>query len=261
MIYSPHPFSERLLCFGDGGAGKTEAALNVAHHTQAPMWFIESDLSAAAERIIHLDYPDIVDNVSIYPVDGWEELLEAMTEVINEQADPENDWVVIDSASPISYEWAQEWAIDEIYGDALSNVLINARKHFKRESDFKGAKLELGQWDLVKKEYRKFWRLIQRWKGHMILTAESKSIGYWDKDDKEVHNIYGFLGEYPDGQRKIRHAMGTTLFLEHPKVDTWQMTTVKDRGKTREALTREAFDEFALEYLVMTAGWKKGKNK
>src|SRR5690606_8084923 len=146
----------------------------------------------------------------------------------------------------------------QVYGDSLANVLLQARKNYKGTGDqFKVAKMELMQWDLVKKEYARFWRTIKRWKGHMALTAEAKQIGYWEKDDADAQRTYGRIGYFPNGQDKIRHAMATTLYLAHPKGDRWTMTTVKDRG--REEMDKAELEDFAEDYLVEVAGWRKKK--
>lgn len=261
-LYSPHPFPERLLLYADGGGGKTETALNIASHVEGAFYVIESDYSASWDRGIALGYPQIEDRVSITQVEDWVECHDALMHAV-EEGNPEEDWIVVDSASPVTYEWVQDWVLDQIYGDDLAQVLINARADArpapgKSAGDvFKGQKLELMNWDLVKKEYRKFWRLIKQWKGHMILTAEAKQIGYWDKDDADVQKTYSRLGYYPAGQNTIRHAMSTTLFLAQPRVEYWTMTTVKDRG--REQQDREEVTDFGIDYLVGVAGWKRRK--
>jgi hypothetical protein len=253
LLTNPNPFPERILFYADGGGGKTTAAASIAAVLEGNTRVIEHDYSAAWSRVLALQFPEATDRVEVETVDGWEELIDAFTRAVDEM-DPTRDMIVIDSASPISYEWVQEHTLETVYGDSLSDVLMNARKDWKGDNDkFKGARLELMQWDLVKKEYRKFWRLVQKWKGHMVLTAEAKQIGYWDKDDADAQRTYGKIGFYPAGQDKIRYAMATTLFLNHPKHGEWRMTTVKDRGRVEQ--DREPFDNFALDYLVGVAGW------
>lgn len=256
MLQNDLPFSERFLLYGDGGGGKTETAVNIASHVPGQFYVLESDYSAAWDRTIATRYPEVASRCEVTQVEDWEQFVAEFERVV-EAGDPELDWVVIDSASPCTYEWVQEWVLDQIYGDDLTSILLNARKNAKDDKQFKGQKLELMNWDLVKKEYRKFWRLIQKWKGHMILTAEAKQIGYWDKDDNEAQKVYGTIGYYPAGQQTIRHAMATTLYLDHPRAGQWRMTTVKDRG--REEQDKEMVDDFGLDYLVGVAGWKKRK--
>jgi hypothetical protein len=261
-IESPHPFAERFLLYADGGGGKTETAVNIASHVAGRFWVIESDYSAAWDRAIALGYPDVADRCEVTAVDDWQSCITELTRVVQE-GDPDQDWIVVDSASPITYEWVQDWVLDQIYGDDLASVLIETRRNARPANGksagdiFKGQKLELMNWDLVKKEYRKFWRTIQSWKGHMILTAEAKQIGYWDKDDADVQKTYAQIGYYPAGQQTVRHSMSTTLYLAHPKTGRWTMTTVKDRG--REEMDREDVEDFGRDYLQTVAGWTRVK--
>lgn len=92
----------------------------------------------------------------------------------------------------------------------------------------------------------------------MVLTAEAKSIGKRDLEkDADAKRLYGPLGYFPSGQDTIRHAMSTTLFLDHPNMGEWRLTTIKDRQ--REEQDKLSVGEFAIDYLMAVAGWQRVK--
>ena len=256
-LISPHPFPERILLFGGGGAGKTTTALNIASHlAEGEMHVLDADYSGAYERAIHTDYAEVKDRVHVHECDdNWDTFI-SMFEGLVATADPEHDWIVVDPVSP-SYDWVQNWVLGAVHGDKdLARTLMELRRTFPADKDYAVARSNLMNWELVKKEYAKLYRAIQRWKGHLILTAEAKAVGNRE-DDTGIKMLYGPLGFMPAGQKQLPHVAATNLFLSHPKRGRWEVTTIKDRN--REELDREPIEDFGLDYLVMVAGWGVAK--
>lgn len=256
LFESPWPFSERILLYGGGGSGKTNSILNIALHVSSQLHVVEADISQSYERGLATDFEEATDRVHIWPMDDWATCLEALETAID-VADPEEDWLAIDSASPCTYSWVQDWTMEQMYQNDLPHMLMELRhKHADDSKEFFAAKSDLMQWDIVKKEYAKFWRLLGSWRGNLIMTAEAKQI-YRDalKKDPEAKMLYGVLGVYPDGQSQIRHAMSTTLFMDHPETWEWRYTTIKDRN--REPQDKKNIEEFAVDYLANVAGWTR----
>lgn len=253
-IVNTNPFSERILLFGGGGVGKTNTVLSVAAGiAEGEMHVVESDYSLAYDRALATDFAEAADRVHVYAATpDWQDFLSRVQEAVT-AANPECDWLVIDPVSS-SWDWVQEWALDAQYGMDLVQMLVDLKKQYGTDSKGYGAALsEMMNWNLVKKEYAKLYRAIQRWKGHLILTAEAKATGNREKDD-ETKMLYGPLGFKPAGEGRLKHIASTTLFLDHPKRGQWRMTTIKDRN--REEMERETIDNFAIDYLVARAGWE-----
>lgn len=252
-LESPHPFSERILLFGGGGVGKTNAALSIANHlNKGRMFVVEQDYSLAYERALTTDYSDARNKVEVLSSDPeWDSFISNVQASVD-QADPETDWIVIDPVSP-SWDWVQEWSLETQYGKDLPETLVELKRQFGTDTrGYSGALAEMMNWNLVKKEYSKLYKAIQRWKGHLILTAEAKAIGGGERED-EIKMLYGPIGFKPAGESRLRHVASTTLFLTHPRRGEWQVTTVKDRN--RQEMDREVIEDFALDYLVQYGNW------
>lgn len=256
-LQSPHPFSERFLFFGGGGVGKTNTCLNIIlHAAHGDMYVIDSDYSGAYERALATDFKEVADRVHVTESDpDWDAFIKSVQDAIA-TADPACDWIVIDPVSS-SYDWVQEWTLEQVHGGDLARMLMDLKKDHANDSKaYAAARSSLMNWELVKKEYSKLWRAIQKWKGNLILIAEAKAVRNDEKDD-ETRMLYGPLGFMPAGQANLKHVASTTLFLDHPKRGEWRMTTIKDRN--REELDREVIDSFAIDYLQQIAGWEMAR--
>lgn len=253
-LRSPHPFSERFLLFGGGGVGKTNTALTIIDHVAVgDMHVVEQDYSLAYERALATDFTDVADRVHVYESDPeWPSFIGNVEKAVA-AGDPDIDWLVIDPISS-SWDWVQEWALDEQYGKDMPEVLLELRKQYGLDKRaYAAAMADIMNWNLVKKEYARLWKAVQRWKGHLVLIAEAKAVPK-SEDDAEIKMLYGPLGFQPVGQASLRHVASTTLFLDHPKRGQWRVTTIKDRN--RSELDREPIDNFAIDYLQSVAGWE-----
>lgn len=259
-LESPHPFAERFLLFGGGGVGKSNTVLNIIEHAAVgEMHVVECDYSASYMRALATDFTEVQDRVHVAAVDPeWQSFIDAVNTAV-ETGDPEVDWLAIDPVNG-SYDWVQDWVLEKVHGGDLPRMLMELKKNNPDSRDYARARADLMNWELVKKEYNKLWRAIQRWKGHLVLCAEAKAVRNDEKDD-ETRMLYGPLGFMPAGQATLRHVASSTLFLDHPKRGEWRITTVKDRN--REELDREPVDDFSIDYLQQIAGWtmvRSGKN-
>jgi tRNA A58 N-methylase Trm61 len=178
-LTSPHRFNERILLIGGGGSGKTESVLTVARHVTGDVWVYDNDYSFAYNRALSTTFSDVDEagNVHVYEAQDttWESAMETLTEMVS-KADADNgDWLVIDSISP-TWGWVQNWFQEKVHGEDLAKHLIGLRAQYVDDDKaFNRAVLDDMNWPLVKKEYQRLYRIIQQWKGHLIITAEVRT--------------------------------------------------------------------------------------
>lgn len=257
LLESPHPFPERVLLFGGGGAGKTYCCLRIAQHIRGRMHVVESDFSMAWKRAIATEFPDVEDRVVLYEVENdWEPWTEVVAKVCAE-ADPDGDWVVIDSITP-SWDAVQDWFQEMVYGTDVANHMRELKaQHPNDASEYGRAVLETMNWPLVKKEYQaRAAKPLMKWPGNLVVTAEAKALPKKKVDDED-RLLYGVLGVKPAGYTRLHHLAATNLFLSHPAQGEWEMSTIKDRN--REEQWRLGMEDFAVDYLMGVAGWKRVK--
>lgn len=252
---SPHPFKERMLFFGGGGSGKTESVLNIARHITGDMWVYDNDYSFAYNRALATTYNDVDErgNVHVYEAEDttWQNCMATLTAII-EQADPTTDWLVIDSITP-TWGWVQNWFQERVHGDDLAEHLIKLKEQFVDDPKaYNRAVLDDMNWPLVKKEYARLYRIIQQWKGHLVITAEAKALGGREADEERM--LFGHLGFKPSGEGSLHHMASTNLFFSHAQRNTWTINTVKDRN--RDEVEHLQVESFAMDYLRDIAGWR-----
>lgn len=259
-LTTPHKFRERLLLVGGGGAGKTTCVLSVANAiADGHMYVVDNDYSAAYLRALATDFEDAAGQVTVVWCDPtWAEFITAV-ETIVERNNDEDNWLVLDSISP-SWDAVQEWYGDLVYSSNLGGMMADLRKGANNQADYVKQLGEMMNWPAVKKEYSRLYRALQRWHGHVILTAEAKSIQ--GERDADLKAIYGPVGYKPAGEGRLHHVTSTTLFVKKQQVgvrSTWKFTTIKDRNRDEvENAPIEAIDEggFADSYLREVAGWR-----
>lgn len=252
-LQSPHPFSERFLLFGGGGVGKTNTALNIASHLgRGHMHVLDADYSGSYNRALATEFGECADIVTVHEcAPEWGEFIDSFEKILSE-GDPAEDWITLDPVSG-SYDWVQEWVLEQVHGGDLARMLMELKRDAGDDTKaYAAARSNLMNWELVKKEYAKLWKGIQRWKGHLILVAEAKAVPK-NEDDTETKMLFGPLGFMPAGQANLKHVASTTLFLDHPKRGEWRITSIKDRN--RDELDREPIEDFGIDYLVNIAGW------
>lgn len=254
---------ERLLGYGGAGAGKTKAWLDIAQaYEDAGMdgEFHVLDTDYSVERMLYDGYPDLIESGRIkvtVPYDGWVDYTNFASGLSGLE---DEDWVIVDLMD-VSWEEAQEHYSNEVYGKDKGDYFVERRKAMKnpgKENMFEGST----DWNVIKPLYENFSKSIfYKHAGHTFVTAGGAAVsrggGSWG-DSKEVVATFGHVGIKPTGNKRLAHNVHTALFFEVTKKG-WKLTTAKDRE--REMLKGEMFDNFAQDYLVEIAGWKKPKKK
>lgn len=255
-IISPFKFRERQLLMGGGGAGKTSAALSQIQASRLPGHVIENDYSFAWSRALDTDFDGMQDQVEVIEVmPDWDTFIDGLEAVVKEHQDDKERWLVIDSVSP-TWEWVQSWYSNLANGNSLSRHMAELRRDADSTKDYQAALADTMNWPAVKSEYNRLWKAIMTWKGHLILTAEAKSIK--GERDSDLVRLYGPVGFKPVGEARLHHVTSTTLFLEHA-TKGWAFTSIKDRN--RAEVERKVVDSledggFSTSYLREVAGWQ-----
>ncbi len=193
----------------------------------------------------------------------WQATIDWLADTVRE-ADPEHDWIVLDSISP-TWEFVQSWYSQQVHGSDLAEMMVRVRRESANMAAFNANIVGEMTWPLIKREYSaKLYRPLQKWRGHLILTAQAKDLGKRDREDDTLSLLYGHIGFKPTGEGQLHHVASTNLFLDHPKHGVFRFTTVKDRN--REEVDKQTYDDFAVDYLQEIAGWepvvvKKGAAK
>lgn len=258
-IQSPFKFRERLLLMGGGGAGKTTAALSMIQASELPADVIDLDYSMAYDRAIDMDFEGARQYVTIHSIlPDWEPAIEAIESIVAEHGEDRDRWLVLDSISP-TWDLVQGWYVQLAMGSNIGKHMAELRRDADNTKDYQAQLSETMNWSAINKEYGRLYRAIMTWKGHLILTAEAKSI----KGEKDADQLalYGQVGYKPTGQNRLHHVTSTTLFLYHAKAG-YKFTTVKDRNrKEEEGKMIEAIDDggFSESYLRDVAGWQLAK--
>jgi hypothetical protein len=269
-IQSPWRSRERILSFGNESTGKSTALLHIARSalpTGARFWILDND--NAYDRLLETDFADIADHPGLlfagrdfgFDPYEWNGSTQSIAEAVGRIRDEHtpDDWLVIDFADKL---WAQvqEWFIENLFGSKPEDYLLQLRMSKTRKKDG-GDDVNLGifegfmDWPVINSQYHsKISRPVLRdLKGHLFWIAQGQKND--KQDDKQTQEIYGAYGSRPMGQKGSRHAMQTVIAFGRKRDGTYTLESMKDRG--REKWMGEAYTNFATDYLVNTAGWKR----
>jgi len=263
-LTTPHRFRERLLIYGTGGVGKTDAALSIAANiAEGHMFVVDNDYSYAYQRALETDYVDAADRVTVFECNAdWEAVIGALASAVEagladgEEAARDN-WLVLDSISP-TWEFVQTYITEQITGASSAEFLTQLRKESESLEAMNRTLVDQVPWNIVKKEYaQNIYIPLRNWPGHWIITAEAKKLGR--KENAEIVEWYQHLGVQPQGESRIHHVSATTLLLHRGKRDEYRLTTVKDRNREDQEdmeIPDSGHGGFAMSYLRDVAGWK-----
>jgi hypothetical protein len=231
---------ERMLLVGGPGSGKSWGAYQIA--TRMPhTYVIDNDFSWPKMMELHPS-PGTITLFDLQP-DDWAGIEQAFDFILDE-AGPD-DLLVLDSMTP-TWPAVQDWYTNEFYSKGLDEFFIEARKNGKDGVGLDGWK----DWSVINKKYGQLYRNINRFPGHVVLTAEAEPLG--DGADPEMRRIFGRVK--PRGQKSMAHKVDTILLMTNT-AKGYEMRPVKDRG--RELGDAEPVSDLFMSYMVARAGWTK----
>lgn len=273
-LHPTFPVAERILAYGDGGAGKTTNLLNIAkfaHLTKADIRFHIMDSDFAMDRMI-TGYPElpfgiwndpnfpitVESTLNIYPVFQWREYTAAL-DYIQRVARPQ-DWVAVDF---ISNAWSavQDNFVEEVFHQDVGQYFLKVRKTLKDDAKSLGALEGWVDWQVINPMY-KSWvnKLLFRGRYNIYCTAKSDNLSNDKKptEDSQTRQLFAQYGVKPVGQKDLPFQFHTILLnkkiIQPGQPPTRTITAVKDRERVECVGITVA--NFTTDYLVNVAGWK-----
>lgn len=273
-LHPTFPIAERILAYGDAGAGKTTNLLNIAkfsHMTKSDARFHIIDSDFAMDRML-IGYPNIpfgiwndtrfpiteASIICIYPVFEWREYNAALT-FIQKWARPQ-DWVTVDF---ISNAWSavQDDFVQEVFHQDIGEYFLKVRKTLKDDSKSLGALEGWVDWQVINPRY-KSWvnKLLFRGRYNIYCTAKSDNLSSDKKptEDSQTRALFVQYGVKPVGQKDLPFQFHTILLnkktIQAGQPPTRTITAVKDRE--RPECVGVPVANFATDYLVNIAGWQ-----
>jgi hypothetical protein len=251
---------EAILAFGVYGSGKSEGWASIGEMyrtTDTPGHFhVLSTEWERAHQIAEGCSTDFFSNSTIYEVGDFDELMDAslaIKKVTDASDDPRQDWLIVDSITPV-LEWSR-------------NVWFNANQDGGTYRDFANTGRKMTEvpshgWGQMKTLYGDWIQPhVLRFPGHVYATAQADTVnteGAW-ADKGAIKNMFGRIGMKPLGDKHYNPYLLTSVLLAtNPTKGEYQLTTVKDR-KGRDYLTGEVVAPlplgFTATYLMGIAGW------
>lgn len=256
MLVSSNPATERILSMGQWGAGKTHAWISIARwyrNTGTPGTFHVLDTDNTSLRSLSTD-DDWEQNIIRADITNWSDLI-SHTAKFFESAGP-NDWLIVDSID-MPWSMVQDHYIEEMFGKDADAFFMDARK--ASASGHPLASDYGSNWTVINKLYSKWIGQVIRFPGHVYACTPAQQVTQPNAsgkggDSREIRETFGRYGVRPAGQKGLGFQFHTVLLLQSPSAGEWKMTSVKDRS--RELLVGQDLSDFALGYLIGTAGWE-----
>jgi hypothetical protein len=253
---------ERILTYGIEGTGKSRAILSLARYCPESTFYVFDTEVTKYDRLLDTEFTDVatVGNAEVMPVTRWDPFLEAVQKVADTMG--RDDWLVIDPMTP-TWTWVQSWFVDNVHGTSMQDFFLARRKAMEgqRQTDeekkqgFQAIVGQDGDWQVINQQYFQLYGLILNCTGHVYMTAETDEVKTkgW-ADDSQTQSVYGAIGRKPKGQKRLGHIPSTVIYLTKTRVGEYQMTTVKDQGRTE--MDREEVRDFAKDYFMRIANWR-----
>lgn len=270
-LKNPLRSKERILIFGHEGTGKSTDFLHIAAAIPTQQFYVV-DNDNAYDRLVdtfqmeqgvelsnvHIAGEDFATDCDPYSWDGYRGSIQQAQDLMGP-----NDWLSVDMISK-GWDAVQEWFIESIFQEDIDDYFLRIRMEKERLKGTKAPgekdKKSLGafegwmDWPVINQTYHKRVSTpLLRCPGNLFCVAEAQKLS--DDDDRGIRELYGTLGARPKGQKRSGHIMQTVMMQGRKRNGEFTLTGVKDRG--RVLWDGEVMENFAVDYLMNTAGWKK----
>lgn len=259
-IRCPHDSRERILAYGAGGSGKTNAWLEwLRAMPQSTAWVIDTD--RAVERMVEdARFAALKDRIELCQIFDGEDFPRYKEFAKRAAATMGRDDLLVVDLADKPWSHAEEYFISRIFTEDMEEFYLQHRAGLEgSKKGGKGGALDgWKDWGVINRLYFGFANQLLKANGHVFLCCPEQKVT--DEDDRDTQRLFGSVNYKPKGQKLIAHVPHTVLrFVGNQARKSWLMTTVKDRGRVE--LDAEPVRRFTSDYLVKVAGWERVKKE
>ena len=183
---------------------------------------------------------------------------------IRKHAEPDVDWVIVDTVGALWAEAQDKFIEDVMPQDSLGDFWKDMRVRGQLDS---GNPLDgYKDWQVINRLYREVFGPIYKSRFHVYATAFEDGVKKPSKSGKsqeapEIMQLYAKVGYKPVGQKHLGHAFHTVLRFEEKEIlrvqkkHPWIMTSIRQRGG-RERVKAAPNRNFYTSYLFKVGGWR-----
>lgn len=256
---SPLPFRQRILTYGDSMSGKTTGLFEMLMKVEGRARTVDTD--GSHELILHKCFPSLLDRVQVTTVGSWPEAQEAVNRAFRDS--DKDDWVALDSMSDLrdmNMDWATEKVTGKDMGDFFTAWLTASDVSEIKKTGQQGFLISNGVYDLANPTWRKVMKQVKLPKCHVYMTAHAQDTGH-DREDALTKSLYRKFGHKPQTEKSVGFDAATVVLMGKSKLGKREMTLVKNWGEQGGDGARDKpYDDFGMEFLFKTQGWRPGKN-
>ena len=246
---------ERIILFGDYGAGKSQAWVDWAKMlrdtgSSARVRVLCTDMGAEASTE---QYPGWEQNVTIEHVESFGEYTNVVTKA--KESDGPDDLLVVDRSDSAWEAVQQSFSLD-VSGKELDDWAV---ENLSKGLDNPFADGHGVSWGIIKRRYQtKFVGPLTRYPGHVLLCANEKPVSLPNNQGKggdgaDVIEFYGRGGMRPGGEKHTGFLMHDIVRLGRKGKGEWVMGTV--RARSRMEVENMRLTNFVADYLMPIGGW------
>lgn len=268
---------ERIMLYGDTGAGKSYSWLTIAHlahltKSDAQFWVLDSDQEVELAIQPGFEFEHLANRIHVFDVpksgDGVPEWLKA-SKTVRKNAGP-NDWIIIDRLS-VLWSILPSWWIEEVYQENELDYWATMRRISLGKEEGKkgfGGMAEAVDWQKIKSVRASIENPLVASRSHLLVTCDEKTVvEHFDRDGSERAK-YEVVDNFKPGGDKESVKAYHSLYRLKRVAGVSELHMVRDRHmehvwgesdkvkRGRVMPIKKGKTGFAKAVLVDLRGWK-----
>jgi len=236
--------TEKMIVFGETGAGKTRFYLNILRilfkkvipKDDLRMFIIFPDRPNGLAKLYGLIPEEYQDCIDIFPITGYEDTIRATataTKLLEEHYKKTGvyGWMIFELMENY-WAFSMNYYCIQAYGKTMGEYFAQMRTIISKDKAEKKTAYEAisgpfgGPWPIIKWMHNFNWiDKLKRMPYNIVFTSELR-----EEDNKD--SIFSALGYRPAGEKHCQHKVDTILYLSH-KDNDYFMKPFKLTGFTR----------------------------